>query len=365
MHPLEREICIKVFRDKLIREGEQGILVAVSGGPDSVALLHVLQPLRREKGISLAASYIDHGLRPAEAEPEERFVRALCGELGVLFESARVDVRAHAGKNRISLEHAARDLRYEALRTIAGKHHASLIAVAHTADDQAEEVLIRLLRGSGMKGLSGMLARSGDIIRPLLSVDKDTILRYLEDKKQTWRLDSSNADETFVRNRVRHSLIPFLEESFEPGVRAALRKVADSLAQDEKLLDDLAAESFRQVVEEAGGDGEALPEKLVVDRKKFVVLPVALRRRVVEKLLWRLRCPARYDHIVKVVEAAETGRTGSEIHLGGGLRVGVQREFLEFLYPLGRMPWRGKLYNRREAGTKKQRGQDGQNGQSG
>lgn len=346
MHPLEREITGKIFQDKLIRNDEHIILVAVSGGPDSVALLHILFPLQRKKGLTLVAAYINHGLRPAESEQEESFVRSLCRDLCVPFENVQVDVRGYAGQKRISLEHAARDLRYKALREIAVRHKASLIAVAHTADDQAEEILIRLLRGSGMKGLSGMRNRSGDIIRPLLSLDKETLLHYLDDNKISFCIDSSNTDMRFVRNRVRHSLIPFLEKSFEPGIRRALCKTANSLAEDEKLLDYLTEKSLNQVLISTGHSCELVEQAVRIDRNKFTELPVALQRRTIEKLLWQLQCRAKYHHIVKIIEAAGHGRTGTEIHLTQGLRVGVQREYLEFLYPMGHSSWRGKLYDR-------------------
>ena len=130
MHPLEREIIKKIFQKKLIKEDEHIILVAVSGGPDSVALLHVLLTLQMEKGISLVAAYINHGLRVVEANREESFVRSLCKGLSIPFESLQVDVCEHAKQKKVSLEHAARDLRYEALRKIAVKHKASLMAVS-------------------------------------------------------------------------------------------------------------------------------------------------------------------------------------------------------------------------------------------
>jgi tRNA(Ile)-lysidine synthase len=331
----------------LIKDDEHVVVIGVSGGPDSVALLHILLHLQLEMGITLVAAYINHGLRPVESEVEEDFVRSMSKDLGVLYDSVQVNVREHAKQEKISLEHAARDLRYKALREIASKHEASLITVAHTADDQAEEILIRLLRGSGMKGLSGMRNRAGDIIRPMLSLDKDTILRYLDDKKISFCMDSSNTDMRFVRNRVRHKLIPFLEDTFDQGIRSSLCKTADSLAEDEKLLDDLTVKAVREVLVSSDIEvGQGGP-RLVLDRKKLTELPIALQRRTIEQILWKLHCKASYTHIMKIVEAAGNGKTGTEIHLSRGLRVGVQRECLEFLYPQGQSSWRGRLYSRK------------------
>jgi len=347
MHPLEREIFAEIIRRELIGDDEKIIVVAVSGGPDSVALLHLLLPLQREMGVTLVAAYIDHGLRPAEAEKEEVFVRDLCAGTGISFAGEKILAREYSRQKKISLEHAARELRYEALRKIAGEHGASLIAVGHTADDQAEEILIRLLRGSARKGLSGMRYRAGDIIRPLLSVDKGRILRYLEEKNSTYCIDSSNADMRFVRNRVRHLLLPFLENHFDSGIRGSLRKTAETLAEDESLLEELTASALGDVLRFGEREDGCATGRVLLDRKKFAELSPALKRRTVEHLLWQLGCRASYQHITRIVEAAEHGRTGTEIHLSRGLRVGVQRRYLEFFYPQGRSAWRGKLYDRR------------------
>lgn len=309
-----------------------------------MALLYLMDPLQLEKGFSLVAVYVNHGLRPGEAEKEEELVRSQCGELGVDFESVHVDVISYAGKEKKSLEHAARDLRYAALQNCKKNHGAALIAVAHTADDQAEEVLLRLLRGSGRKGVAGMSERSSDIIRPLLTLEKETLLKYLQEKEIKYCFDSSNADMRFLRNRIRHKLVPYLEKEFDSGIRKALCKTADSLAEDEKYFDELAEEAL-QVVILSHDQNEKDRNKLVMDRHAFTNLSSALQRRVVEKILWKTGCQAKYDYIVKIVEAARQGMTGTELHLSRGLRAGIQRDYIEFLYPKGKTPWRGKLYN--------------------
>lgn len=345
MHPLERKIINKIIQDEVISDDEHVVVIGVSGGPDSIALLHLLLPLQIEGRLSIVAVYVNHGLRPEEAPLEEKLVRSMCADLNVGFENVAVDVREYSRQEKKSLEHAARDLRYEALQEIRKKYNGSVIAVAHTADDQVEEILIRLLRGSGRKGLSGMPVRVGHIIRPLLSEKKDTLLDYLEEKNIEFCQDSSNTDMRFLRNRVRHQLIPFLEKNFDKGIRNALPKTAETLAEDELFLDDLAEESLNKVLmvpDEEEGHGNLA--RLMLDRQEFVLLPSAIQRRVVEKMLWKAGCRAKYSHIVKIVEAALHGTTGSEIHLNRGLRVGVQRRFLEFVYPEGKTSWRGRLY---------------------
>ncbi|GAB4346302.1 MAG: hypothetical protein Kow0089_23610 [Desulfobulbaceae bacterium] len=345
MEPLERTVARTIEREGLVREGEGAIVVALSGGPDSMALLHLLLPWCRENEVRLSGAYIDHGLRPAENTIERELVRNVCEDNDVSFAHERIAVREYARERKISLEHAARDLRYGALRRIAREQGAQLIAVGHTADDQAEEILLRLLRGGGRKGLSGMRYRNGDIIRPLLEVERARLLEYLGEKNISYHLDSSNTDMRFLRNRVRHILLPLLEAKFESGIKNSLRKTASSLAEDEGLLEELTIKALDDVMLSSEPDepGTGL-RGIDIDRQGLNSLHPALRRRVLEQLLWRLGCRARFDHIMKIVDASADGRTGSELHLSKGLRVGVLRDRLTFSYPRGRKPWRGRLF---------------------
>lgn len=183
MHPLEKEILTFIRKDQLIEAGQK-IVIGVSAGPDSMALLHVLASLRPELDVELVAAYVDHGLRPDETPLEEELVSQQAKKLGVGFRIGKVNVREASSKRKISLEHSARDLRYEFLAQVAKEMGASKIAVAHTADDQAEEVLLRLIRGTGRAGLSGMRSiRDGVIIRPFLNTPKENLLSYLCEKK--------------------------------------------------------------------------------------------------------------------------------------------------------------------------------------
>jgi tRNA(Ile)-lysidine synthase len=330
------------------------IIIAVSGGADSMALLHLLAKVRARLVLHLTAVWVDHGLRPAETPEEELAVRAATEKLGINCICHRVAVREYAGEQGISQEHAARDLRYGVLRKTAAELGAEYIAVAHTADDQAEEVLLRLLRGSGREGISGMRMRSRDLVRPLLNIEKKNLLTWLKEENIAFCFDSSNNDMRFLRNRVRHQLLPFLEEHFEQGIRKSLRKTADSLAVDEDLLASLTAgaeeKTIREVAQEDGEtssgalEGRGDIQKIELVRAPFRVLHPALQRRVVERLLWRIGGRASYDHILLVIKAAESGRTNSELHLGKGLRVGVFRDRLEFSYPVGKKVWRGRLF---------------------
>ena len=344
MHPLEYTIGQILSSEPLKLNGCR-VMVGVSGGADSMALLHILAALRGPLTISLVAAYIDHGLRPEETPAEWQCVREAANRLGLECARVPVDVTGTASARKLSLEHAARELRYQAFADLGRKYATDALAVAHTADDQVEELLLRLLRGGGRKALSGMALQSGNVIRPLLAVRKSALLAYLADQGIGFCLDSSNDNLRFVRNRIRHDLLPLLESRYDPGVRQALLKTAANLREDEDLLALLLAEHWGLAVELREPDSKH-PVAALLRRHLFRSLHPALQRRMVEQLLWTIGETARYEQIMAVVEAARSGRTGSELHLSRGLRVGVTREHLEFSYPRGRVPWRGRLHPR-------------------
>lgn len=340
MVSLELEIKHLLEGHQLIEPGET-LVVGVSGGPDSIALIHILCAVRDLFFFTPVAVYVDHGLRPSETPDEINCVCKAADRLGIACKIVKVDTLGLVKTQKLSLEHAARELRYSALRTCALEYGGSRIAVAHTADDQVEELLLRLLRGSGRKGLAGMLMQQKDIIRPLLATNKKTVLRYLEENEIPCCHDSSNDDLRFLRNRVRHLLLPVLEKEFDSGIHSSLLKTAATFSEDEAYLEIMLDKIWTQVVTRA--DEEMAPVEYTVHRNEFISLHPCLQRRLVERLLWKMGSCARYKHILAVVQAAGQGRTSSELHLSKGLRVGIWKHTLEFSYPQGKKAWRGRL----------------------
>jgi tRNA(Ile)-lysidine synthase len=215
-------------------------VVAVSGGPDSVALLRALFSLRR--GSPLVLAHLNHELRGAESDGDEAFVRALHATLsagdsaGLLLRCERINVAARAAAERTNLESTARQVRYQWLAAVALEVGASWVATGHTADDQAETVLHRLLRGTGLKGLAGIPPRRDlgggvEVLRPLLRTRRQDVLAYLAALGQDYRQDSSNADQRFYRNRLRHDLLPHLAARYNPAIVPLLCRLADQAAE--------------------------------------------------------------------------------------------------------------------------------------
>ena len=338
MHPLEREILALCQANGLFLPGER-LLVGVSGGPDSMALLHLLARLAPSLEVTLVVAHADHGLRPEASLAEEELVRQEAASLGIPCQVGHLAVRQQATASGASLEEAARDLRYGFFATIATSFQASKVVVAHTADDQAEEVLLRLIRGSGRKGLSGMtLLREGTVVRPLLTTDKARLLGYLRERGIPFCQDLSNNDRRYLRNRVRLDLLPYLTR-FNPNIKQTLRQTATILRDEEVVLEALAEGDYHRLVLQENREGWP---SAVVTRAEFNERPLAIRRRLIEKALLHLGSKPGFRQIEGLIALAATSG-GGQLHLQEGLRACAAADRLSLSYPRGRRASRESL----------------------
>jgi len=271
-----------IAKHRMLRSGDR-VLVAVSGGPDSLALLSALVALRSVLRIQLRAAYVDHGLRPAAARREAALVRKLGREWKV---PVTVLTRRVSKGKRNSLESSARQARYQALTALAGKLRCRTIATGHTADDQAETVLMWILRGTGTTGLAGIppVRESGGvkIIRPLIGCTHSEVKDTLRAQRVRPLLDRTNLSSRFLRNRLRHRLIPQLEREFNPQVRRHLCQLAELVREDLGWLTDEAGRRFRQVARVREG-------KVRLKRALLRKEPPALRKAVLRMAAGRLQ----------------------------------------------------------------------------
>lgn len=232
---------------------ERPVVVGVSGGPDSVALAHMLRRL----GYPVHLAHLDHGLREDSAQ-DAKHVEALAREWGVPFHYERAPVPQLADQRGASLEAVAREVRYTFLFRVARRVQAQAVSVGHTLDDQAETILLHLLRGSGLTGLQGMRPKiflwdpNIPLVRPLLGISRGEILTYCQEHGLTYRQDPTNQDLRFTRNRIRHRLLPLLERDFNPRVKQALARLGTVVHQEVAVLEELARQSWEQVVQEVG-----------------------------------------------------------------------------------------------------------------
>lgn len=329
-----------VIEDNRLIAANDRVIVAVSGGSDSLALLYLLREIKMP--LQLLAVYIDHGLRPQETPHERQAIEHCCRSLGIPYMMRSVDIHRLIAEEKRSPEEAARILRYQALEEVCRENGAQVIATGHTADDQVEEFFLRLIRGSSRRGLSGMALRRGRIIRPLLHETKDALADYLTALKVEWCLDSSNLQRHFLRNRVRLDLLPLLEQEFNPAIRRTVLRNMDILAEEESYLEMKTEEAFARCVSLSSrtSSGENRLQ-LVVHEDAFTIEHLALRRRILEKCFWRMGIRPVHGQINILVQFMESGTVGREIHLDDGVRVEKHRSRLLFCRPLEKGRKRG------------------------
>jgi tRNA(Ile)-lysidine synthase len=357
----------------LFKAGER-VCVAVSGGADSVALLLALVEANMESaqnkiplGVVLRAAHVHHGLRGAEADGDEAFVREVCERLGVPLTVFRVDTAARQAAEGEGVEEAARELRYEALRGLMASGAVDAVATAHTLDDQAETVVMKMLRGAWTEGLGGISPvleirsseethvsearqrapasgqqQEGRIVRPLLGVRRVEVEAFLRERGQVWREDATNRDVSLTRNRVRHVLMPMLRE-FNPGVDALLARTAEIAREEEAFWQSEVARVLPQVLlpgKPVRGGGRAVSTAVgevgyAIEIDRLRAMPAALRRRIVRAAARKVFADAEAGYVLGGEETAKvlalagfggvggavTGKIGSRLELHGGLRV--------------------------------------------
>jgi tRNA(Ile)-lysidine synthase len=332
-----------IREEALIQSGEK-ILVGISGGSDSVALLHILTAIVSPE--RLHALYVDHGLRPEEVKEEITWLHTFCQSIDVPFTAVGVSVKTFAAKEHRSLEDAARILRYQKLREFCTACSCNSIAVAHNSDDQVETFFIHLLRGSGLQGLTGMRYRKGNIIRPLLDISKKELQKYLLEQHLDWKEDSSNSDLRFLRNRIRLNLLPSLEKDYTPSLRRQIIQLIDILHVDNSFLNSAAKKCWeRNVTMTEGGR-----LRITLSCRHFLKEDPALQRRTLERCCWQMGTRPDFEQIDSVLKLMEREKNWGELHLEKGLRVNRNGDELIFHYPLPKGQKRGSTKSAAETG---------------
>lgn len=310
---LAGRVADNIARHSLFARGDT-IVVALSGGADSTALLHILAGLA-ELRPRLIVAHLNHCLRGTESDLDEEFSRALAIRHNLPFETVRVDVSELARQEGLNLEDAGRQARIGFLDDVRSRWNASAVAVAHHADDQAETVLMRLLRGSGATGLAGMRFRNRrGYIRPLLNCTRQEIETYLQQRGLEWREDASNRDPAYLRNRVRHELLPELAQ-YNPAVTVSLGITAQLLGDEDDLLEALAVEAAETIC-------TFMDESAVCSISALLRQPVALRRRIYRLLFQHVSGHLRhFSHLH--TEAIETLTAGEKPNASLNLPDGI------------------------------------------
>jgi tRNA(Ile)-lysidine synthase len=353
--PLE-QLVLSHIRDRRMIPAGARLAAAVSGGADSVALFRILQSIRRELGVTLCVAHFNHCLRGLESLDDAEFVAELARAHEVDFCVDRVDVAAEARRNGWNLEDAARRLRYGFFRRLAEEGRATHLAVAHTADDQAETVLAHLIRGTGPTGIAGIYAVAGMVVRPLLGFRRQQLREYLIDAGQPWREDPTNADRARLRSRIRLRLLPRLEREFSGRIVDHLSALARLSREEQVFWDALVDDRYHALVDNAGAlnpwgskslaisvAGLLNPFEGIARQSSLPTANVSLAgdewRPLTERLIRRCYKDLRGDcreltleHVEQVIRLAVKPSSGKTVQLPGGIR--VARNFDALLFSL-------------------------------
>lgn len=299
------------------------IIVGLSGGADSVALLHVLMQLQAELNIAqIFAVHINHGLRGKAAINDENFVRYLCGKLQTPLKIYRTDVRGYAEKNRVSIEEAGRNLRYFYLEEACHVFGAVNVKIAtgHHQNDNAETILMNLARGAGLRGLCGIPPVNGKIIRPLLDISREEIEKYVADNSLSYVTDATNLSNEYTRNRIRHEVLPAIEGAVNPGAVQTISKNAVWLRADEEYLEAAAQQAFDSLIISSGYCDS--PLQIVLNSNTLAGLHPSISRRVIRIAIARARPSGGYlsnitaGHVQAILDLAQM-MSGKEVHIPG------------------------------------------------
>lgn len=314
-----------IVEKNLILQGDK-VIVGFSGGADSTALVHILYCLHDELGFTLEAAHLHHGIRGAEADRDLEFVKSFCENLNIEFKYKKCDIPTIAKENKVSEETAGREERYRFFDELA--ENGAKIATAHNKNDNAETVIHHIIRGSGTQGLCGIAAERGNIIRPLINVERREIERYCKDNGLEYVTDSTNAQTEYTRNKIRHCIMPEMEK-INPRITASICKMAVLASEDNDYLDIEAKKAYEKYVTEK--DGQAV---FLLDSDLYP----SIRKRVFMKMAQKVGAQLDFEKITAIEELAEKGISGKSIDITGGraeisyntLIIGKEQEKREF-----------------------------------
>lgn len=302
----------------LLQKGDK-IVLGLSGGPDSVCLLHVLKQLEEEYDISIYAAHLNHQIRGIEAQKDVMYISQLCDSLGVKFFVKSINVPEYCKKHGLSIEEGARKLRYEMFYEIKQKTKSNKIAIGHNLNDQAETILMRMMRGTGLQGLKGIeYKRDETIIRPILDIERSSIEAYCEKYNLKPRIDSTNLENIYTRNKIRLDLIPYIQENFNANVIESICRMGNNLKLDNDYIEQEGSEKFKEVSKLNNNESV----EIILD--KYIHLHKAIKSRIIRNSIKYILGDTNFidqKHIEDVLDLENEGKINKKLVLPRGLFV--------------------------------------------
>lgn len=306
--------------EKNLIKTDDTVLIGLSGGPDSVFLFHNLRKLKEIISFNLYASHINHLYRGKDAQNDENFVRDLCDVYGITLFVKRKHAGEYAKELKVTEEEAGRILRYNFFKSNLNEVGGGIVAVAHNLNDQAETVLQRIIRGSGIDGLSAMSFKTDNLIRPMLNVPKSEVINYLHVNNYEYCIDKTNLQDIYGRNKIRLNLIPFLEKNFNPNIKNALYRMSETMERDKEIIEKYISLKFNDVLIEKSNN------RVVLDLQKLKNMEISESGRVVRKAIEILKgntINIEMKHIDYAIDFIRFGSTGKKINLADGFTIEI------------------------------------------
>jgi tRNA(Ile)-lysidine synthase len=316
---LVKKIQNTIFQYKLFERGDK-IVLAVSGGPDSVTMLHVFSRLEKKYNLELIIAHVNYALRGNDSKKDEELVRNLAKKYGYkifvlhpvetrfIASNHKKETQLIASPQKTPSENYLRDIRYEFFEKIRKENNFHHIAVAHNQDDQVETFFMRIIRGTGLRGLSAMKYKNGNIIRPLLSNSRAMVEEYIKENKLEYRIDKTNLESKYLRNKIRNKLIPYLEKNFNPQIKKTVSSGVETIAEDYALINDISAEAYTK------------HQKLRIE--SILKLPISLQKRLIIQALGEKGAKdIESSHVSEIMKIISSTKGKRQIFSLGGLKV--------------------------------------------
>lgn len=315
-----KEKVINVIKKYNLIEKDDKIVVGVSGGPDSMALLYILNEIKEELGFNIYVAHINHGIRKQEADADEEYVKNICSELMIPFYSTKVNMDEYAKKNKLTSEEAGRAIRYDFFNRILDDIGGGKIAVAHNKNDQAETLLMRFFRGTGLEGLRGMKYKNANIIRPLLDAGREEIEKYCSDNDISVRIDRTNLEPIYGRNKIRLEVIPYIAQNYNKGIIDTLARTSKLMQMDSEFILEIVEKKYKKIVVEESQNS------IVLDIDNFEKEHYSIKSRIIRQSIEKINGSLKgieEKHINNILNLMEENVTGKNINISNNIIIKI------------------------------------------
>lgn len=327
MNEVEEKVLRTIQKYDLIQAKDK-IVLGVSGGPDSLFMLYILNKLKEQLKFDIVVAHINHMIR-IEADSEEEFVKEFCRKINIEFYSKRIDVEKYANNNKIGIEEAGRKVRYEFFEEILEKTDSNKIAIAHNKNDKVETIIMHLLRGSGISGLQGIEPiKNNKIIRPIIEIERAEIEEYCEKNKLEPQIDKSNFENKYTRNKIRNVVIPYIKEEFNPNIIETVTRLSEIIAEENQYLAKQTEQAYKQILI------EEQENQISLKLKEFNNLERVIKNRIILYTITRLRgtCVGiEKIHIEDIIKLCQNNIGNKYLTPNKGLKILIKDKSIYFM----------------------------------